>query len=94
MIANAAADGGITATICGEMASDPVIVPILLGLGLRDLSMSAVSIPEVKAAIAKVSVAEAKALVAKVIKLPTAAEIRTAVEAFSHARNVGVPRGG
>jgi phosphoenolpyruvate-protein phosphotransferase (PTS system enzyme I) len=84
MIANAAADGGITATICGEMASDPVIVPILLGLGLRDLSMSAVSIPEVKAAIAKVSV----------IKLPTAAEIRTAVEAFSHARNVGVPRGG
>jgi phosphoenolpyruvate-protein phosphotransferase (PTS system enzyme I) len=92
-VARGAAAGGITATICGEMASDPVIAPVLLGLGLRELSMSAVAIPEVKAAIGKVSIAEAEQLVAQISKLATAVDIRTLVEQFSHARNVGVPRG-
>jgi phosphotransferase system enzyme I (PtsI) len=39
---------GIDACICGEMAGDPLYLPILLGLGFDELSMSAASIPRVK----------------------------------------------
>ncbi|HPH66732.1 MAG TPA: phosphoenolpyruvate--protein phosphotransferase [Kofleriaceae bacterium] len=87
-IASNAKRAGITATICGEMASDAVIVPVLIGLGLRDLSMSAVSIPEVKSAIRKFSVAEAEALVAEIRNLPTVEEVRTAVERFATSRKL------
>src|SRR6186713_1064732 len=47
MVAKAAAVTGIPVTVCGEMAGDPTIAPVLLGLGIRELSMSAVSVPEV-----------------------------------------------
>ncbi len=87
-IAGNAKRAGITATICGEMASDAVIVPVLIGLGMRDLSMSAVSIPEVKSAIRKFSVAEAEALVAEIRNLPTVEEVRIAVERFATTRKL------
>ena len=53
----------IPVTVCGEMAGEPMIAPVLVGLGIRELSMSAVSIPEVKAAIRQMTVAETEALV-------------------------------
>ena len=36
---------GIPVSVCGEMAGDPVSAPILLGMGLDELSMTALSIP-------------------------------------------------
>ena len=56
--------------------------PILLGLGIRELSMSAVSVPEVKAAIRAMTVTEAQALIERVNKLATAAEIRAMVSEY------------
>ena len=47
-VVEAAHGGGIDACICGEMAGDPLFLPILLGLGFDELSMSASSIPRVK----------------------------------------------
>ena len=44
----AARDAGIDACVCGEMAGDPLFLPVLLGLGYRELSMGAGSIPRVK----------------------------------------------
>jgi phosphoenolpyruvate-protein phosphotransferase (PTS system enzyme I) len=81
-IAKAAADAGIPVTVCGEMAGEPMIAPVLLGLGIRELSMSAVSVPEVKATIRAMDIAEAKQLMKRTEKLQTAAEVRAMVSDF------------
>ena len=81
-VADAAKVGGISVTVCGEMAGDPLIAPLLIGLGLTELSMSAVSIPEVKETIRRLDGSAAKALAARALTLPTAADVRAAVEAF------------
>ena len=81
-VAAAARAANIPVTVCGEMAGEPLIAPVLLGLGIRELSMSAVSIPEVKAIIRKISIAEVEALAQKMLKLPTAAEIRAVVATY------------
>ena len=59
-----------------------MVAPVLLGLGIRELSMSAVSIPEVKAMIRKISIAEVEVLAKKMLKLPTAADVKAMVTAY------------
>jgi phosphotransferase system enzyme I (PtsI) len=81
-VAKAADDAKIPVTVCGEMAGEPMIAPVLLGLGIRELSMSAVSVPEVKATIRAMSVDDARQLVKRIEKLPTAAEVRAMVSDF------------
>ena len=81
-VAAAGKAANIPVTVCGEMAGEPMIVPVLLGLGIRELSMSAVSVPEVKAMIRNMAVGEAEALVGRIQKLPTAAEIRAMVSDY------------
>jgi phosphotransferase system enzyme I (PtsI) len=78
-VARAGADHGIPVTLCGEMAGDPQIVPVLIGLGLRELSMSAVSVPEVKATIRGLTVAASVELVAQLRGARTAGEVRALV---------------
>ncbi len=53
---------GIRVSICGEMAGDPMYTPILLGLGLRELSMNAVSVPVVKSVVRNLSLRDCEAL--------------------------------
>src|SRR5262249_9816465 len=72
----------IPVTVCGEMAGEPMIAPVLIGLGIRELSMSAVSVPEVKAMIRATTVSEAEALVQRINKLSTAAEVRAMVSDY------------
>ena len=81
-IARAAQAAGIPVTVCGEMAGEPMIAPVLIGLGIRELSMSAVSVPEVKALIRATRTAEAEALVQRTGKLGTAAEVRAMVSDY------------
>ncbi len=57
-VARAGRDRGIPVSICGAMASDPLAACLLLGLGLRDFSMEAAAIPELKEAIRRVSIDE------------------------------------
>jgi phosphotransferase system enzyme I (PtsI) len=78
-VAKAANAANIPVTVCGEMAGEPMIAPVLFGLGIRELSMSAVSIPEVKATIRQMTSSETQALVERVRNLPTAAEVRAMV---------------
>jgi phosphotransferase system enzyme I (PtsI) len=78
-VARAANAAGIPCTVCGEMAGEPMIAPVLFGLGIRELSMSAVSIPEVKATVRQMTMAETRALVERVRNLPTAADVRAVV---------------
>ncbi len=48
--------------MCGEMAGDPVNIPILLGLGIDELSMNALAIPRVKKFIRSISMDECRYL--------------------------------
>jgi phosphotransferase system enzyme I (PtsI) len=57
---NAAAAAGLPVNVCGEMAGDERIVPLLLGLGLRELSMNASALPRVKGRIRSLDVRAAK----------------------------------
>jgi phosphotransferase system enzyme I (PtsI) len=68
-------------SLCGAMASDPLAALLLLGLGLRDFSMEAAAIPEIKEALRRVTLAEAESVAAEAIRLRTAEEIETAVAA-------------
>ncbi|MBV8755759.1 MAG: phosphoenolpyruvate--protein phosphotransferase [Deltaproteobacteria bacterium] len=78
-VVSAAREHNIPCTVCGEMAGEPMIAPVLIGLGVRELSMSAVSIPEVKATVRQMHSDEAEKLVARVKNLPTASDVRAVV---------------
>ncbi|MDB4942685.1 MAG: Phosphoenolpyruvate-protein phosphotransferase of system [Labilithrix sp.] len=53
---------GIPVSLCGAMGSDPLAACLLVGLGLRELSMEAAAIPEIKEAVRRLSVPEAEAI--------------------------------
>ncbi|MBE7448374.1 MAG: phosphoenolpyruvate--protein phosphotransferase [Kofleriaceae bacterium] len=80
-VARAGRAAGIPVSLCGEMAGDPLVAPVLVGLGLSELSMSAVAIPEVKGVVRASSLAELQVLVERVLTLATAREIRDEVAA-------------
>jgi len=63
-------------SICGELGSDRLAIPVLLGLGLRKLSMGAASVATVKRTLSAFTIKQAEEIAAKVLKLPTAAEVK------------------
>ncbi|HDZ24823.1 MAG TPA: phosphoenolpyruvate--protein phosphotransferase [Desulfobacteraceae bacterium] len=67
---------GIKVSLCGEMAGDPLCIPILLALGLDELSMTARSIPLVKNIVRAIPLAQAQQDLKRVIQLSTAKEVR------------------
>ncbi len=66
--------------VCGELGGDPLAAPVLVGLGVDELSMAAPSIPSVKAAIRAWPLAEAQALAAEVLGLASPVEVRERLE--------------
>lgn len=68
---------GIWVGMCGEMCADPLAVPFLLGLGLDEFSMNAVSVPEVKRMILKLRLDDCRNLSAKVMEARSSLEARS-----------------
>jgi len=68
-VVEAAHDTNITVSVCGDAAADPLVLPLLLGLGIRTLSVGAARVPQVARQIAETDITAAKAKVAKVIGL-------------------------
>ncbi|MFC6825532.1 phosphoenolpyruvate--protein phosphotransferase [Halopelagius fulvigenes] len=62
--------------MCGEMAGDPDLTALLLGLGLDELSMSAVTVPQVKEAVTKTSLPDARALAEDALDAGTKDEVQ------------------
>jgi phosphoenolpyruvate-protein phosphotransferase (PTS system enzyme I) len=62
-------------SVCGEMASHPLHALLLVGLGVRDLSMAPSAIPRVKAALREVTLTRAKAVAEACLELETEAAI-------------------
>lgn len=75
MIADAAHTNGIWVGVCGEMAGDVALIPLLLGLGMDELSASAILVPRVKRAVQTLAMPECRQLVEETFKLNTASEI-------------------
>jgi len=72
-------------TICGDMGSDPLALPFLLGCGLRRFSMVISDIPTLKSQVSHYTIAEAEALAQECLKLDSAAAIKAHLEAFQAA---------
>jgi phosphocarrier protein FPr len=75
-VAEAANRHGLWAGVCGELASDPEAVPVLVGLGITELSANAPAIPAVKQAVREVDTEVARDLAEKALELSSAAEVR------------------
>jgi phosphocarrier protein FPr/phosphocarrier protein len=67
---------GRTVAVCGGLASDPVAIPVLIGLGVHELSMVPAVIPQLKALIATLSVDDCKALATHALERETAEAVR------------------
>jgi phosphocarrier protein FPr/phosphocarrier protein len=67
---------GRTVAVCGGLASDPVAVPVLIGLGVHELSTVTAVIPQLKALIATLSVDDCTALARHALERETAEAVR------------------
>ena len=65
----------IDVSVCGEMSGDPIYTMLLLGLGLRQLSVTPQSIPEIKKIIRSVTLDEAKTVAQEAMRFDTAREV-------------------
>jgi len=74
-VVRAAHEHSIPVSICGAMASDPLAAMLLIGLGLRELSMEAAAIPELKEAIRRITVAECEAVANDALQCDTAERV-------------------
>ena len=75
MIADAAHANKIWVGVCGEMARDVALIPLLIGLGMDELSVGSTSVPRVKMAVQSLAVPECQQLVNEALKLQTSSEI-------------------
>ncbi len=75
MIADAAHSHKIWVGVCGEMAGDVSLIPLLLGLGMDELSVSASLVPRVKRAVQSLELPECRQLVDEALRLQTPEEI-------------------
>jgi len=76
----AGAAHGCPVSVCGEMASEPYGALLLLGLGIRSLSMESVAIPEIKEAVNRSSLAELRELAIQALAMSTAVEVEQLLE--------------
>jgi phosphotransferase system enzyme I (PtsI) len=86
LIVDEAHKAGIPVAVCGEMAGDPVYTPLLLGLGIDELSMTPPLLPAVKFLVRAMSMADARALATKVLTMDSAKDIYALCDAFYRDR--------
>lgn len=82
MVIDAAHKEGKWTGMCGEMAGDATAIPLLLGLGLDEFSMSASSILPARSQLAKLSKADMQELAAKALDMQTAEQVVELVQAI------------
>ena len=84
---DAADAAGIPCTVCGEMAGDPMLTELLLGIGVRNFSMSPVNLPIINAEIANSSIPKAKRLAKKILDMGSVSDITAFLEKRHIARD-------
>ncbi len=75
LIVHAAARSRTPVALCGEMAADPVLLPLLIGLGLTEFSMTPSAIPVAKQVIGQLAAADMRRVAREVLRMSTVEEI-------------------
>jgi phosphotransferase system enzyme I (PtsI) len=73
-------------SVCGELAGNPRLTPLLLGLGIRSFSMSATNVPRVKQAVRAVSIDDCARFARRVMEQSDPARIQELVHGFGQAK--------
>ena len=86
IVVREATEAGIDVEVCGEMAGDPRFAPLLVGMGLRRLSMGPRLVPAIKTLIRGFEAADLEALAERCLDLRSASEVEACVEETLAAR--------
>jgi phosphotransferase system enzyme I (PtsI) len=86
MVCDASQRQATPLSLCGEMASDPLGAVLLIGLGLRELSMEASSIPEIKETLRRVTLSEAEEAARALLQLESADDVVAGLERLFASR--------
>jgi phosphotransferase system enzyme I (PtsI) len=81
MVVEAARHHGIPVAVCGAMGGEPLYAMLLLGLGIRQLSMPPHQLPEIKRVVRGIGLADAEAVAAEALARRTAREVVDLLEA-------------
>lgn len=73
--------------VCGELAGDPLAAPVLVGLGVDELSLNSGGIPRTKSIIRTIDTAEVRSLAKQALQAESASEIRKMVQSFLEDHN-------
>jgi phosphotransferase system enzyme I (PtsI) len=82
LVARAGRRARIPVAVCGEMAADPVLLTLLIGLGLTEFSMAAAAIPVAKQVLRGVRAADARRIAGQSLRAKTPAEVEKALTDF------------
>ncbi len=75
IVARAGKRRGLRVAVCGEMAADPVILALLVGLGLREFSMAPTAVPLAKQVLREMRCDDAARVAARALRVPTASQV-------------------
>jgi phosphotransferase system enzyme I (PtsI) len=87
---DAAHQNGFWAGVCGEMAGDPALIPLLIGLGVDELSTAPSLVPPIKFLIRRLKLADASAMAREALQLDSGAEILARTTALARAAAPGL----
>jgi phosphotransferase system enzyme I (PtsI) len=85
-VAKAAAAAGVEVNVCGEMSGEPMFAPLLVGMGVRQLSATPRKIPDIKRVVRAVTLPDCQKLAAGCLELETASEVTRVLR--DHLRRV------
>ena len=91
-LAETCSRAGKDISVCGELGGDPLAIPVLVGMGIRQLSVGAASLAGAKRVIRTLKLPEVEELAAEVLKLGTHGEIRARLLAFANAKRQSIEK--
>lgn len=77
MVVEAARKHNIPVSVCGQMSTSPVFLPLLVGLGIRQISVTPHAIPELKEVIRKLTIERAEAIAKRAIEIDVARDVES-----------------
>jgi phosphoenolpyruvate-protein phosphotransferase (PTS system enzyme I) len=91
LVRRAAARAGVPLSVCGEMASDPSLLAVLIGLGLTEFSMTPAAIPAARHLVGSVHAGRLRTIVSRALQLGTHREIENYLEETAGLVQPGMP---